>query len=116
MALETQLGVRVEHGVDVGHDQQLGAALAEAPHQVPGGVAAPGARCAGQAMLEPLDPLLLGARRGGDRGEGGELDRVDHAITAVASISTSHSGRASASTTSPVETGCTPFSHLPTTV
>ena len=35
-------------------------------------------------------------------------------ITAITSISTSHSGRASADTTSPVETGNTPFSHLPT--
>jgi hypothetical protein len=36
------------------------------------------------------------------------------AITAMASISTSHSGRASADTTSPVDTGNTPLSHLPT--
>src|SRR6478735_2407969 len=36
-------------------------------------------------------------------------------ITAVASISTTHSGRASAFTTIPVDTGKTPFSHLPTT-
>ena len=33
--------------------------------------------------------------------------------TAVASISTSHSGRASALTTMPVDTGCTPFSQRP---
>ena len=36
-------------------------------------------------------------------------------ITAVTSISTSHSGRASAVTTRPVDTGWTPLSHLPTT-
>ena len=36
-------------------------------------------------------------------------------ITAIASISTSHSGRARAETTIPVDTGKTPFSHLPTT-
>ncbi len=35
-------------------------------------------------------------------------------ITATTSISTSHSGRASAETTSPVDTGNTPFSHAPT--
>ena len=34
-------------------------------------------------------------------------------ITAVTSISTNHSGRASAETTSPVEHGCTPLNHLP---
>ena len=34
-------------------------------------------------------------------------------MTAVTSISTTHSGRASAGTTSPVEHGCTPLSHLP---
>ena len=35
--------------------------------------------------------------------------------TAMTSISISHSGLASAATTTPVETGNTPFSHLPTT-
>ena len=34
-------------------------------------------------------------------------------ITAVASISTSQSGRASAVTTTPVETGCTPLIYSP---
>ena len=34
-------------------------------------------------------------------------------MTAVASISTTHSGLASASTTRPVEQGKTPFSHFP---
>ena len=34
-------------------------------------------------------------------------------ITAVPSISTSHSGRAKACTTSPVETGCTPSMYSP---
>ena len=37
------------------------------------------------------------------------------AITAVASISTSHSGRARAETTIPVDTGCTPLSQRPIT-
>ena len=36
-------------------------------------------------------------------------------ITAMASISTSHSGRARADTTMPVETGNTPFNQRPTT-
>ena len=34
-------------------------------------------------------------------------------MTAVASISTSHSGLASACTTRPVQTGCTPFIYSP---
>src|SRR5882757_5470632 len=34
-------------------------------------------------------------------------------MTAVTSISTTHSGRANADTTNPVEHGKTPFSHLP---
>jgi hypothetical protein len=34
-------------------------------------------------------------------------------MTAVPSISTSHSGRASACTTTPVDTGCTPLMYLP---
>ena len=39
--------------------------------------------------------------------------RAQSGITAVASISTSHSGRASADTTRPVETGCTPRMYSP---
>ena len=34
-------------------------------------------------------------------------------MTAVASISTTHSGRARAVTTTPVETGCTPLMYSP---
>jgi hypothetical protein len=67
----------------------------------------------------------IGHVLGGDRtdagpGEGAAGgDREGHGvaasgITAMASISTSHSGRARPETTSPVETGNTPFSHLPT--
>jgi len=41
--------------------------------------------------------------------------RDQSGITAVASISTSHSGRASAETTMPVDTGYTPFNHFPVT-
>ena len=53
------------------------------------------------------------------RGRKAEEDRrfleALHFFTAVASISTTHSGRASAVTTMPVETGWTPFSQRPMT-
>lgn len=39
--------------------------------------------------------------------------RVQSGMTAVASISTSQFGRASAVTTTPVETGCTPLMYSP---
>ena len=71
----------------------------------------------------------IGTARGDGGGGGGDGD-AEHArlgaagdegkghaspcgITAVPSISTSHSGRASACTTSPVETGCTPLMYSP---
>src|SRR5579862_8161224 len=56
------------------------------------------------------------AERAGIGAACGERERHDAAgRTAMASISTSHSGRASAETTSPVETGYTPLSQRPIT-
>ena len=96
---------RVEHRVDVRHHEQLRLAVGEAPDQVADSVAMPPAPGTAESPLEPGQPLVLGAGGGGNGREGDELFDVDHAITAVASISTTHSGRASALTTSPVETG-----------
>ncbi len=48
---------------------------------------------------------------GGQHGEGHR--EPSSGITAMASISTSHSGRASAETTRPVEIGCTPLVQRP---
>ncbi|MNI72346.1 hypothetical protein D3C73_1282820 [compost metagenome] len=45
----------------------------------------------------------------------GGLNGCQSGMTAVASISTSHSGRAKADTTMPVDTGNTPLSQRPTT-
>ena len=77
----------------------------------------------------PCPGLRIGAarrnrRRGGRDGDAehaglgtarhdGERHSPGSGMTAVASISTSHSGRASATTTSPVQTGCTPLMYSP---
>ena len=66
--------------------------------------------CAQRDATAGLDEQISdaeGARGGvsGDEGERHLSASLTSLITAVASISTSHSGRASASTTRPVETG-----------
>ena len=57
-------------------------------------------------------PQLVGGRIGGKQRE---RHSPGSGMTAVASISTSHSGLARALTTRPVETGYTPLSHRPIT-
>ena len=65
-------------------------------------------------MATPNCPLRATAPRDGKRHESSFAERSG-GITAVASISTTHSGRARAVTTIPVETGKTPFSQRPIT-
>ena len=66
------------------------------------------------AVIEKVTGILLrfyGMSRSGMSAEDGQS--LSSGITAVTSISTCHSGRASAVTTSPVEQGYTPLNHCP---
>ena len=113
-----------EHGVHVGHQAAAPASPDAPPNRhtrfpTSSRASDPGCRPAAPRATAMRASSLPVARR--NRGEPSQLVGVDHEadrprqITAVASISTSHSGRASALTTSPVETGCTPRSQRPTT-